>query len=1646
VNPSDARHDPDGRAAVGLEIDPEFDPGIDPEGDPDADAIVVAAYRRILAAATELAPDRAELIADFARAALRRVPGRQLVAADPYAAARRLLGAFTSMDQRPRGEVRVEVLRPATGLDGRPGENVVVQVVTDDRPFLLSTVVDEVERGGLRVVRALHPIVGVRRDDEGRVVAIVPARTATQRESVLHLEVEGELHANEETALTERLRQLIADVVAATDDHEAMRERIRAAADALRDGTWTAYAGSDPAADEQEVAALLDWLLEDNVVLLGLREYTRVDRDGGPCIEVVAGSGLGLLGDDRRSRFASPVPIADLPPRVRAQVEGAPLLTVTRTTGLSTVQRRVRMEYLGLSRRDADGRFLGELRILGLFTRKGLSEPTRATPVLRRKLATILEREDVVDGSHDAVTLASLFQALPKDELFQADTDELHRTLVGLLYAEEHREVRSLVRVDHATRTISVLVAVPRDHYSPQLRQRVHELLLERYGDGRVDVEVSLGDRNEALARFLLHLERPIPDVSIPKLQTAIRALARSWDDDLVERLRAAVGDAEAERMLGTVVDRLPRAYRDAVAPLDAVADVMLLDHAARGDAPLLVALRPEQRDDAISAGRDLARLRVAKRGDPVELSGFMPLLESLGLTVIEEIPYRLDHDGTSLHLHDFGVRADDLDIDADGPRVADAVLAAWRGHLEVDALNQLVLVAGLDWRDVGLLRAYRRLRRQLGTAYTPEYVNATIVGQPAVARGLVAYLHARFDPQHAGGAESADAARDAVLAALDGLSRLDHDRILRGLLTVVDATLRTNAFRPDAVADSSGEPYVALKIDPSKVPDAPRPVIYREIFVHSPRVEGVHLRGGPVARGGLRWSDRRDDVRSEVLDLVKAQILKNALIVPTGAKGGFVVKREPDDPQALRDEVRRQYVNFIRGLLDVTDDLEGGEVVPPPDVVRHDGDDPYLVVAADRGTATFSDTANAVAARYGFWLDDAFASGGSNGYDHKALGVTARGAWVAVQRHFRELGVDVQTEPIRIVGIGDMSGDVFGNGLLRSEAVALVAAFDHRHIFLDPDPDPASSFAERRRLFELSRSSWDDYDRSLLSAGGGVYSRSARTVALSDEVRALLRVEAEELTPPELMRAILLAPVDLLFAGGIGTYVKASTERNEDLGDRANDELRVDGRDLRARVFGEGANLSITQRGRIEYARRGGHINQDAIDNAAGVSTSDHEVNVKILLTLAREDGRLDAVERDRLLADLADDVVELVLEDIDRQTAAISREVELSATTLDHHRTLLARLEAVHDLDREGEVLPDDEELSARATAGAGLTRPELATLLAWAKRDLKESLLASDVPDRPLFEGAAARYFPRRLVERFPDLPPRHRLRRELVATTAANDLVDRMGVTFAARLAAELRVPLTDVVLAYNAARATFGADRWWDWLDAHEASHPPDRILELETPLRTLLTAVTATLLTEPLPADATSLVERDRPVAQALTAGLMGLGTADQRRARVAHARWLIDDLVDPDLARLLASARDLAMVPDVAQVLSAGSQPRRAVDVADTFLRLGDGLGIDRLEDLLARVNPTTVWGRRQRTGLTADLRRARRDATETALAAAPDLPEAEAVERFLAVRGPAVDRARAVIAEAERSDPDRLDAAGVAARTIWDAIERAG
>ncbi|MEX2562734.1 MAG: NAD-glutamate dehydrogenase domain-containing protein [Nitriliruptoraceae bacterium] len=1567
----------------------------------------------------------------LAASVLRRLDQHELGTIDPQAVARWISWLHVQIDQHDPDDPDVVITVPDTGLDGHPPVGSSVDVLAEDRPFLLSTITDELHQRGCAIRRRWHPIIGVATNDDGRVSAILPARTSAARISVLHLELNRHLDEDERDDLTARLKILIKDVTRATNDFETMRERIGELATQLRFGDWSAppSKGADPSArldsSPQEAADLLDWIIDDNMVLLGIRDY-RSSEPGE--MQVVAGSGLGLLRTD--TDMPSPVALADLDEdNIDLTRDDVALVDIRRTHAQATVQRRDHMQQISVRHRDNGS--IEEVRILGLFTRKGLAEPVRTTPVLRRKLRAILEREDVVDASHDEGTITALFQALPKDELFTLDLDALHEMVVELFHAEERGEIRTLVRHDDRSPTVSVLISVPRDRYGPQLRQRIEALLQSRFSPSRIDVELSLGQRREALVRFLLHVPDPTPSVDVAQLHAEVAELARSWIDDVTDRISTTPETSDTHLELAR---RLPAGYRDSV-PIDvAVRDVALLHDVLATDVALTVRL-----DDAV--GDETSHLRVARRDSPLELSSFLPILESLGMTVLQEVPHRLEGDAV-LYLQDFTVSAENLDAARDGTRLAEAILAAHRGHLAIDRLNSLVLVAGLEWREVMLLRTLQRLRRQLGTTYTPEYTNETIVGQPAAARAIVDYFHARFDPDR----DPADEppARDKVLDICDGLPRLDQDRILRGLVELINATVRTNVFRRDAVADGTEEPYFSLKFDPSKIEGVPRPVPFRETFVHSPGVEGIHLRFGPVARGGLRWSDRRDDVRTEVFDLVKAQLLKNAFIVPTGAKGGFVLTREPADPTALREEVRRQYITFVRGLLDVTDDLDGDDVITPTRVRCHDGDDPYLVVAADRGTATLSDTANAVAHRYGFWLDDAFASGGSNGYDHKALGVTAKGTWMAVRRHFRELGIDVQAEPVTVAGVGDMSGDVFGNGLLQSRAVRLVAAFDHRDIFLDPDPDPERSFEERARLFAMSRSSWQDYDRGVLSPGGGIFARSARTVELTDEMRALLRVDVDRLTPPALIQAILKAPVDLLFAGGIGTYLKSSGETDLQVGDRANDELRVDARDVRARVIGEGANLFITQRGRIEYARRGGHINQDAIDNAAGVATSDCEVNLKILLKAAIDHDRLDPDDRNELLSEFAGEVVDLVMVAVDRQSGAVSKERRRSPRLLDAYDQMMDRLTSSHALDRDVERLPDTQVLAERADAGAGLTRPELATLLAWSKRELKEHLLAGDLLTLELFVPMVRNLFPAGAIDRFGDLVEGHRLRQELTATAIANEIVDRMGVTFITQFADTSAVDLDHAVLAYQIARNAINAEAWWAVLDHLEGDNDPERVDELAQALEQLVAGAATGLVRHPaLRTDPEGLAERIGAVVTRLRASVEQLGTQEQRIARSAYVRWLIDDLVDPELAQFLGMARDLVLVPEIADVIVDLDGKRDAAEVADAFLRVGEALKIERLEEAIQRLEVREPWAHRQREGLRSDLRRVRRDAARLALLTHPDRDVAAAVSEQVKIWEPDIATVTALIDDIA-TESVSLDALAVCARSVHQVVER--
>ena len=1573
----------------------------------------------------DLAPDRAEHAVGLAMASFRRLPLAEQRSLDVDHAAALVTAAVEAFEAGDGSAplIRVEPV----------GDTTYVHVHTVDGPFVVSTVTEELNRLGLEPTDLAHPVVGVERDGEGTLKGLSPARSAARRETYLVLDLRTSLDAEARDAVAAHLRDVLSDALSAMRDFLPIKQRVAGIAMEVEATAKTRY-GS---AEVEEVAAFLRWLLDDHFVFLGYRGYDVAGDGAGAVATVTPGSGLGILHREEASSFADGVAVADLTEAQRQQTTDGPLLTVSRTTRKSTVHRQVRMMYVGLQKVDQSGRLVGEHRILGLLAQKAFVEPASTIPVLRRKLHAVLEAEDVVDHSHDERALRTLFDAFPKQELFETDADDLRQTMVKLLEVARRQEVRLLVRREPSGRSLSALVTVPRERFSGELRGQVQELLQRRAGAESVDYQLSMTERDQPLLHFTLHLPADSPAVlDVDAVEQEIQRLTRTFEDALRDALTGQRGAADAEVAARQWCRVLPKAYTDITAVATAVTDISELESLSGPNAVRMRLLRAPSSDGESSSRRDgLLRFRLYKAGEGVELSSFLPLLESLGLVVVEEQPFRMEQSPVwgELQMHDYGVRCDhaDVDVRSDGPRVAAAALAMWEGRAAVDSLNRLVLGADMTIDEVTVLRAYRRYLRQIGTTYTEATTNDALIEYPAVAKALLGYFDARFDPaidSEEARLVAADGARTTVLHELEAVARLDQDRILRSFLGVIDATLRTNRWR--------GRPWLSFKLDSGRVPGVPKPVPYREIFVYSADMEGVHLRGGPVARGGLRWSDRLDDFRTEVLGLMKAQVTKNAVIVPTGSKGGFVLKHRPVDGGELRAAVEAQYRVFIRGLLDVTDNLVDGDVVAPDQVVRADGDDPYLVVAADRGTATFSDIANSISREYGFWLDDAFASGGSQGYDHKAMGITARGAWVAVQRHFRELSIDVQTDPISVIGVGDMSGDVFGNGMLRSKAIRLVAAFDHRDIFIDPTPDEATSFVERQRLFDTPRSSWQDYDRSLLSPGGGVFSRTAKSVPLSPQAKEVLRIDADELSPPELINAILKAPADLLWFGGIGTYVKAREENNADVGDRANDAIRVDADELSVRVGGEGGNLAMTQRGRIAYARRGGRCNTDATDNAAGVNTSDREVNLKILLSLAIGHGSLAADERNALLESLTDDVAEQVLRDQYLQTWAISQELSAAPGGMGAYEQLMQSLEGRGRLDRAVELLPDTVEVEERRRAGAGFTRPELSVLLAYAKIDVTEQLLGSGVVDQAAFEPVRRDYFPGVAAERFDDETQEHRLRRELVATIVAGDLCNRLGITWPTRSATDLGVGVPTVVAAYWIARQVIGADDFWREIEALDARIDPTLQLELKATVDDLVDAFARSFVRQSRTGDIATAIAEDRPAFVELFE-LMRAGTNGEPQLAVRRLadRWC-DLGIEEELAERLAILPSMTTVPGIAA--TARNSGRSRADIAGVYQLVAERLPLEQMSTQLNTFAPHGRWERWQHRGLVDDIRRLHHAAAREAIALAPvDDAPAAVVDAFLASRADTVSRAVG-LARQVQGQTDDLNALAVAVRAL--------
>ncbi|MBO0767442.1 MAG: NAD-glutamate dehydrogenase [Solirubrobacterales bacterium] len=1557
-----------------------------------------------------LPADHAEAAATFIRHYYRWLPEADLKAntqEDLYGAA---IAHWNLAQQRNPGELKLRIYNPENERDGWSSPHTVLELVCDDMPFLVDSVAMEITRLGYDPHLVIHPMIRVQRDAEGRLLDVIDAdngASGVPRESVMHVELDREPDPDKLADLRANVERILRDIEAAVRDWKPMRTKAEQLADESPD---------------KEAGEFLRWLAASHFTFLGYREYklTPATATSPPRLEAIPESGLGLLAGPPRT------PVTELSPAAAKLAFSSDPLLLTKANSRSTVHRPAYLDYVGVKRFGPDGSVIGERRFLGLYTTAAYRADAASIPLIRDKVKAVLDRAGFPPDSHDAKLLAEICESHPRDALLQISTDQLVDTALGILGLGQRQQVRVFFRPDQLGRFVDCTVCMPRDRYNRDTRNKAGQVLLEHFKGTHFDWTLQIGESRIATVHMLVHTPQGLGgELDAETLQARIATAIRAWSQDLHDALVETKGDLEGRRLAKRYEEAFPPAYQEAWPANQAQADIAVIEDlvSKTRSEPVLKLYHPS------GSATGTARARLLSP-EPVSLSRALEVFAHMGARVADEQPHEIrPADTAPVYLYDFGLECKVTDVDQVAPRFAEVFGGVWRGDLENDGLGELALTAGLHARQILVLRAVAKYLRQAGIPFSERYVERTLVDNPEIATLLVRLFEARNDPE----------ARDESLAAelgtqldsaVDAVKSLDEDRILRAFRSVIDAILRTNHYQHGP--DNKPKPYLSLKLDPSAIPTLPHPRPKFEIFVYSPRVEGVHLRGGAVARGGLRWSDRREDFRTEILGLMKAQMVKNALIVPVGSKGGFVVKRPPADPgrEAQQKEGIACYRTFLSGLLDLTDNIVEHKVVAPPNVVRHDGDDPYLVVAADKGTATFSDIANGVSADYGFWLGDAFASGGSVGYDHKAMGITARGAWESVKRHFRELGTDIQSTDFSVVGVGDMAGDVFGNGMLLSEHIRLLAAFNHMHIFLDPNPDAAASYAERKRLFELPRSAWTDYNAELISAGGGVFERSAKEIPLSSEIRAVLGIEAETLTPTELISAILRAPVDLLWNGGIGTYVKAASETHHDVGDRANDALRVNGSELRARVVGEGGNLGFTQLGRIEYALGGGRINTDAIDNVAGVNCSDHEVNIKILLDSVVTSGGLDGPARNSLLAEMTDAVGERVLYGSYRQSQALSLALIQASQMANVHARLIRELEASANLDRALEYLPSEKQLVDRQKAGAGLVSPELAVVMAYTKVHLDAELLDSDLPEDPYLAQDLQRYFPDPLPGRFGEQLSKHRLRREIIATSVANELVDRMGTSFRFRLGEETGVPASVLARAYAVAREIFGMREFWSAVEALDTSIDAQTQLSMLSDGRRLVERATRWLVrrypqstggcrsghvaAEAGPSiDIEELVARYRAGAELLwEAGPDLLDDEDQARftERVGE---LESGLVPGGLARQVASMDSMLAALDTVEV-SQATGANLAV-VLELGRRAGAQLSLSWLARRITELPRADRWQALARSALRDDLATMHRSLTlallsggsggaDTLIAAWRERHEV-ALQRYLAV-----------------------------------------
>ena len=1531
-------------------------------------------------------------LATFARALFSGLSRADLSARTPedLVACARSLWDFA--EQRQPGEAKLRVVRPDPRTSAWLGTPLLVEIVNDDMPFLVDTVTSALSTGrlaaDLTVDIILHPIVRVTRDAAGHRSAYGDGKA----ESVMQIGLGGTVEDEDFPAIEASLAQALKDTRAAVQDWRAMLHRLSLITAELDD---PALASAPISAGEvEETKAFLTWLADNHMTLLGYREYVFDTVDGETVMKVTDDSGLGILRDPDYSIFDGIRTLSALPPEVRAFLESPTLLTVTKANQRATVHRPVHMDVVAIKKLDATGKVIAERRFVGLFTGRVYNDSPSTIPVLRQKIDHVVTHAGLSPNSHDGKALMQILETYPRDELFQIDPAELFETAMAVLQLQDRRRIALFTRRDPFARYVSCLVYIPRDRYDNALRERFHAILAEGLG-GRISASyIQLSESPLARLHIIVKTNRDERlEFDSAEIERRLVEAGRGWVDQIQSALGRITPPSGTTRggLLRRFMNAFPAAYREKFTGDEAVADIPRILSAGDGDTVFWVYRRPDAADTELS-------FKIFRTGQPVALSDVLPMLENRGLRVLSETPFKLrpltaeGQPAPRVWLHDFDLVVQDkrpVALEDVRERFHAAFAATWNNRAEDDGFNRLILAAGLDWREIVILRAYAKYLKQAGLTYSQSYLEQALANQSAIASLLVALFHARFNPA------TADEVRAAGIVveiehALDAVTALDEDRILRRYLNLILATLRTNFYQVGA--DGLPKAYVSFKLDSGRIDDLPKPRPLYEIWVYSPDVEAVHLRGGKVARGGIRWSDRREDFRTEILGLLKAQTVKNAVIVPVGSKGGFFVKR-PLPPEAGRPAVLAHaiecYKTMMRGLLDITDNRKEGAIVPPPNVVRHDPDDPYLVVAADKGTATFSDIANSVSRDYGFWLDDAFASGGSAGYDHKALGITARGAWVAVERHLREAGIDLRQQEISVIGIGDMAGDVFGNGLIHSDKLRLVGAFNHMHIFIDPTPDAARTFEERKRMFALPSSTWKDYDASLISKGGAIFERSAKILKLTPEIQTLFGIEREQITPADLIQAMLKAQVDLLWFGGIGTYIKAQDENNAGVGDRANDALRIDGRELRARVIGEGANLGATQRGRIEAALAGVRLNTDAIDNSAGVDCSDHEVNIKILLGDPVQRGDLDIPGRDTLVASMATEVCDHVLRDNYLQTFALSAAQHEGGEYIDTARRLMDRLEKEVALDRSLESLPNAAQLDARRAAGLALVRPELAPLLAWSKIAVYNKLLPSAVIDDPALNDDLIGYFPPVLGTDYREVILRHGLRREIIATVLTNEMVNRGGIALLSDLEAETGASIGDLTRAYAIARGALDLPTLWASIEALDGQGAAADQLALYRASSKALETAMRWVLRQSLPGSIGDALAALSPAIARLRDGLAS----------------------DASVAGRVAALGQLVQRLDVLAVAeAAGVEIDRAGAV---FATAGQRLGFDGLRAAVATAPAGDGWTRAALTGLAGDFARLQETIARQSLA------HSGGFDGWLAERGDSLKAADSLLAD---------------------------